>query len=260
MTERRWSVPFVEMLESLRMPAEFQAGRRYQRAGNVRSLRISSSLAAAVVHDDDGATYRTRVAVRTFSGADWRRIERALAEQAIYAARLLAGELPDDLDKVLGRLGLSLFPQDLPEVALDCSCTSRPVPCRHLTATWYALAESFDTDPFGILAWRGRGRDELLERLRALRTEARPAEPDPAALAPETPSFADAHSSRSPAGVFWTAGPRLPRPPGPDGGAAHRPDALLDQLEPLELTVGQYQVADLLRTAYRAMARRPPDP
>lgn len=248
MTERRWSTPFVEMLESLRMPAAFQAGRRLHRAGNVRGLRISSSLAAAVVHDDDGTAYRTRVAVRTFSGADWRRVERALAEQAIYAARLLAGELPDDLDRVLAGLGLSLFPQDLPEVALDCTCTSRPVPCRHLTATWYALAESFDTDPFGILAWRGRGRDELLERLRVLRTEPRP-EPAQPPAGPEP----------APDAGFWTAGRRLPRPSGPEGPVAHRPDALLDQLEPLELTVGRYHVADLLRGAYRAMAGRRPD-
>jgi uncharacterized Zn finger protein len=233
MTERSWSRDFVAMLEALRMPAQFQAGRRFHRAGHVRSLTISTSLAMAVVWDDDGQTYRTKVAVRAFSEPDWRRVERALAGQAIHAARLLSGQLPDDLDRVLAGFGLSLFPQELEEVALDCTCPTWQVPCRHLTATWYAMAESFDTDPFGILAWRGRGRDELLDRLRVLRSL--PAVQIPAPTA----------------GGFWSAGPRLaPRPEGP----APRPDAVLDQLGPLEQAGGQHDVVELLRAAYRAMA------
>ena len=239
MSNKRWSQDFITMLESLRMPAQFQAGRRYLRAGHVRSLTISSSLAMAVVWDDDGQTYRTRVAVRAFSQADWRRIERALAEQAIHAARLLSGRLPDDLDRLVASFGLSLFPVELQELAMDCTCTTWQVPCRHLTATFYALAESFDQDPFGILAWRGRGREELLDHLRVLRS--RPAEPEPAVGEPAV---------GEPRG-FWTAGPRLAMAAeGPRG----RPDAVLDLLEPLDLTAGRYQVTDLLRRAYRVMA------
>ena len=41
------------------------------------------------------------------------------------------------------------------------------MPCKHLAAVFYLLAEAFDDDPFGMLAWRGRGRDELLASLRA---------------------------------------------------------------------------------------------
>jgi uncharacterized Zn finger protein len=42
------------------------------------------------------------------------------------------------------------------------------VPCKHLAAVCYVLAEEFDRDPFGLLAWRGRGREELLAALRAI--------------------------------------------------------------------------------------------
>ena len=45
---------------------------------------------------------------------------------------------------------------------MDCTCERWPMPCTHLAATCYALAQSFETDPFGVFAWRGRGRDELL--------------------------------------------------------------------------------------------------
>jgi uncharacterized Zn finger protein len=233
---------FLGMLESLRMPAQFQQGRRYARSGRVQSLNISSSLVTGLVLDDDGDTYRARIAVRAFSAADWHRIERALAGEALPAARLLAGELPGDLDVILGGFGLSLFPSQLPDIALECSCPSWQKPCGHLAATCYALAESFDADPFGILAWRGRTREELLQNLRSLRMSAigLGAAPSPAP---------------GPTSTFWTAGPRLGPLPEPVPGTVRRPDALLEQLEPLELSVGRFDVVDLLRGAYRALDR-----
>jgi uncharacterized Zn finger protein len=231
------------MLESLRMPARFQQGRRYARSGQVRSLTISSSLVTGLVRDDDGETYRARVAVRAFSAADWHRIERALAAEAIHAAKLLAGDLPKDLDAILAAFGLSLFPEQLSDIALECSCPSWQKPCGHLTATCYVLAESFDTDPFGILAWRGRGREELLDRVRSLRVSAighvMGAVSAPRPQAPEVSGF-------------WTAGPRLTAAEHLPG-TVHRPDALLEQLDPLGLSAGPFEVVDLLRAAYHAL-------
>jgi uncharacterized Zn finger protein len=241
-TERRWSAQFLSLLESLRMPTQFQQGRRYVRAGQVRNLTISSSVATANVLDDDGQTYRARVAVRAFSQADWRTIEKHLAEQGRYAAALLAGQLPDDLDRLLAGLGLSLFPDALEQVGMDCSCPSWQIPCAHLTAAVYALAEAFDADPFEILAWRGRGREELLQRLRALRHQ-------PAATPPERDPAAATNAS------FWRAGPRIAAPSPDDAAVSRAPDAILEQLDPLVLTAGQYSVTELLRAAYRAIAR-----
>src|SRR5262249_51645318 len=43
------------------------------------------------------------------------------------------------------------------------------VPCKHIAAVFYLLAEAFDDDPFSILAWRGRTREDLLAGLHAAR-------------------------------------------------------------------------------------------
>jgi uncharacterized Zn finger protein len=71
------------------------------------------------------------------------------------------------------------FPSPSRELMLDCSCPDDAVPCKHLAATFYLLAESFDEDPFGILAWRGREREDLMENLAAARSVA-----DRAAIGP----------------------------------------------------------------------------
>ena len=83
--------------------------------------------------------------------------------------------MPDDIEDVFGGLGLPLFPATAREFSLDCSCPDFAVPCKHVAATFYLLAESFDDDPFAILAWRGREREDLLANLQAARSAGPPA-------------------------------------------------------------------------------------
>lgn len=168
MTER-FAGPFLAMFEALRMNAVFARGRRDERAGHVRHLSVSGSLLTARVRGgEDDTAYRARVAARAFGAAEWARVEDALAAQARFAGGLLAGRMPDGVEQVFDRAGLSLLPLSIAEVVTDCTC-GRPMPCTHVAAAVYAAARLFDTDPFQVFAWRGRTRDELLTRLRQLR-------------------------------------------------------------------------------------------
>ncbi|GGQ62143.1 SWIM zinc finger family protein [Couchioplanes azureus] len=246
----RYSAPFVAMFEALRMAPTFARGRRDARAGHVRSLTISSSLVVAQVRGpDDAHAFRARIAVRAFGAAEWARVEDDLAAQVRYVADLLAGRMPDDIDTVFSAAGLTLLPLSLDEVAMDCSCERWPMPCAHLAATCYALAASFESDPFGVFAWRGRGRDELLVRLSQLRgTSAHEADAAPAAPEAGNAGLGDPAD-------FWGAGtPPALAPPLPPT----RPDLLLDQLDPPALRYGGRPLAELLRPAYLALP--PADP
>jgi uncharacterized Zn finger protein len=134
---------------------------------------------------------------------------------------------------------------------MDCSCPDWEVPCKHLAATCYLLAESFDADPFQILAWRGRNRTELLDRLRRLRDGGhRPADPGgvDSDIEPDTARLDDAIAG------FWQPGPQPDQPPGEP--PTLRPDALLDQLDATGVTIDGRDLTDLLRPAYKALSRR----
>ncbi len=243
MTEPRWSQPFLSLLESLRMPGVFQQGRRLARTGRVRGLAISASLASAQVLDDNDATYRTKVAMRALSDGHWNRVERTLAGHGGHVATLLSGMVPAALPEVLASLGLSLYPEELSDVALACDCPDWRIPCAHLAATCYAMAESFDRDPLSLVAWRGRGREELLANVRELRLEV--------AVSTSETMVPPAEPSRD----FWAAGPRVAQASSaPVSGTVRRPDAVLDELDALGLSVGRHDVVDLLRPAYRALA------
>jgi uncharacterized Zn finger protein len=164
-----WSRRFITVLESFALGTRLTRGRAYARAGQVLSLEIGAGLVQATVQGSRPQPYRVRIGLPPFAPDTWRRLETELAAQAVHSAALLAGEVPPELEEAVARCGATLFPAELAELDLHCSCPDPVVPCKHLAATFYLLAESFDSDPFGILRWRGRERTDLLTRLRELR-------------------------------------------------------------------------------------------
>ena len=74
--------------------------------------------------------------------------------------------MPAEIEQVFADAGTPLFPALGRDLTMDCNCPDRAVPCKHLAAVCYVLAEAFDDDPFAMLAWRGRTRAELLAALR----------------------------------------------------------------------------------------------
>jgi len=167
--EQWWSRRFLEVLESFALGSRLTRGKNYARRGQVLSLEVAPGVVTASVQGSRKAPYKVSIALPAFSELVWAKVEVTLAEQAIHSARLLAGEMPHDLEDVFMAAGAPLFPQRAKDLALSCSCPDWEVPCKHLAATFYLLAESFDEDPFAILLWRGRSREALLNRLRELR-------------------------------------------------------------------------------------------
>jgi uncharacterized Zn finger protein len=51
--------------------------------------------------------------------------------------------MPEDIEDVFARLGLALYPAAATDLSLDCSCPHHAVPCKHLVATFYLLADAF---------------------------------------------------------------------------------------------------------------------
>jgi uncharacterized Zn finger protein len=261
-----WSRRFLEVLESFALGTRLTRGRSYARAGQVLRLDVAPGRVTAQVQGSRPRPYEVSIALAAFPEALWSRIEDELAGQAFFSARLLAGDLPEELEELFATVGAPLFPAAVGELTQRCNCPDFAVPCKHLAATFYLLAEAFDADPFELLHWRGRSRTDLLDRLRARRAEATgaPASPVPASIVDTSPSTVDvlppAGASRALAGLaatpvtdavdrFWTAPVPLPdRPP----RLATGPDLLLRQLGPPAPAIGGPGLLERLRRAYRA--------
>jgi hypothetical protein len=164
--EQWWSRRFIDVLESLGLSGRLARGRNYARAGQVLEFKLTQGKVTSRVQGSRAAPYKVQLGVLPLTTAQWRRVEEALASQALFRAKLLAGEMPHEIEDVFAECGTPLFPRSARDLDMSCSCPDYSVPCKHLAALCYVLAEAFDDDPFAVLAWRGRGREKLLAELR----------------------------------------------------------------------------------------------
>jgi uncharacterized Zn finger protein len=242
-----WSGRFIGVLEAMGLGGRLQRGRRYARTGQVIAMTVVAGLVSAQVQGSRPTPYRVRISITAYDKAQWAKLERALADKAWYAAQLLSGAMPEDLEEVFTEAGLPLFPATGKDLSMDCSCPDWGVPCKHVAAVCYLLAESFDDDPFRILAWRGRERADLLENLRALRSSSTSSTSSARRGGTQTRVTALTDCLNS---YFAPTGPVPNYQP-----ADLPPDAVLRQVPPVNLEVRGVPIAELLRPAYTRMAR-----
>jgi uncharacterized Zn finger protein len=180
------------------------------------------------------------------SERDWVRVEHAMASKAIFMAKLLAGEMPRQIEEAFSASKLSLFPASGRQLSSSCTCPDLAVPCKHVAAVFYILAEALDADPFLVFKWRGRTKEELLDNLGALRASA------PASEEAVSPAEVEPQLSKLVA-KFWKAGPQLAavqiRP-----WTATSPDELVRGLGPVGVTVRGQDLGEVLAESYRVMS------
>lgn len=234
-----WSERFVSVLEDIGLGSRLNRGRNYARRGQVISLIVDAGLVSARVQGSRSRPYRVRIGIRAFGKAEWAKVEAGLAASAWYAAKLLAGEMPDDIEDVFTAAGLSLFPAMARDLTMDCSCPDYEVPCKHIAAAFYLLAEAFDEDPFTILAWRGRDREDLLAHLQAAYPGAQQAAGQREQVGQPLDACLESYFSLQ-ASIPATSPP------------VTASDALLDQVPTVDVAVRGRPLAELLRPAYQA--------
>jgi uncharacterized Zn finger protein len=233
-----WSERFVSLLEGMGMGGRLQRGRSYARRGQVISLDVAAGMVTALVQGSRPEPYDVEIGIDVIGEPQWAILEQSLADSAWYSARLLAGEMPEDIEEVFAAQGLSLFPVAAGNLSMDCSCPDWGMPCKHIAAAFYLLAETFDEDPFAILAWRGRDREDLLASLQARRGDGPAAGPDGPSARPLDESLES----------YFAIQADLP----PMTPPATESAALLSQLPPIGLAIRGQPLTELLHPAYVA--------
>ena len=261
--EQWWSQRFISVLESLGMSGRLARGRNYARRGQVLGFELTTGYVTAQVQGSRPNPYAVRIQVLPLTVPQWDRVQQALAARALFRAKLLAGEMPHEIEQVFADCGTPLFPRSAGDVrssadmTMYCSCPDWEVPCKHLAAVCYVLAEAFDDDPFGMLAWRGRDRDELLAVLRGIAApSAGPAAAAPGAQAASLRPVieADDRPLADCLDGFWSPGLSPAQLRALPAAPVSAPDLLLRSFEPPAIAIRGQDLADLLTPAYQRLA------
>lgn len=205
--ETWWSKRWVSILESFGMGTRLTRGRNYARLGQVLSIDVEPGVIKAKVQGSMPRPYTVTIRLQPLADRDWEKVIETMASQAIFAAKLLAGEMPRNIEEAFSAVHVSLFPTRGTELSTKCSCPDWANPCKHTAAVYYLLAERFDEDPFLIFKLRGRSREQIIQSLREKRTVALPAE---AASASEIGAASEESLALEDyLATFWQAGEEL---------------------------------------------------
>jgi uncharacterized Zn finger protein len=169
-----WGQRWLNVLETLNLGGRLARARTYARKGQVLDVEIQPTSVTAKVQGSQPTPYRIRIGVTPLAKAERARLAAELARSPYVLAKLLAGEMPQDIETLFSAAEISLFPARASELETDCSCPDWSNPCKHIAAVYYLLGEEFDRDPFLIFRLRGI---ELAELAAGLETVAVAEEP-----------------------------------------------------------------------------------
>lgn len=164
-----WSQQWLDLLDSYRFKKRLERGRNYARQGNVLNIEFKGAKVLARVQGSEQEPYKVSLSLDSFSDEEWDYVIESMSQKAIFSAKLLAGEMPQNIEDVFTANGLSLFPFTLSDVHSKCSCPDKANPCKHVAAVYYQLGDRFSEDPFVLFQLRGRTKEQILSDLRKLR-------------------------------------------------------------------------------------------
>ena len=190
-----WSAQrWMRLMEECAAGPNLVEGLEYSREGQTKRWIINPGKIEGQVQGRSVKPYDLRLTIEPIAPDQWDKVVSSMSENAVYAAKLLAGELPSSIEDVFVPLGLKLFPAGAEDVKVRCSCGHSQRPrgsvsasagvsamrgvdtndvtsgwCKHACCLAYLLAHRLGSEPFLIFSLRGLDYHDLVERLRARR-------------------------------------------------------------------------------------------
>jgi uncharacterized Zn finger protein len=164
-----WGARWLDAVSAFSPAKQMERGRVMAKSGKVLSLQVDQGFVAADVQGSRSRPYKVEIGLPMFSRKQWQRVTDALLKKAFYAAKLLSGDMPRDLEQIFSDTGAALLPASAADISSDCSCFEMDEPCKHIAATYVALAQEIESNPFLLLEMRGLTRAQLLTEIQTRR-------------------------------------------------------------------------------------------
>lgn len=140
----------------------------------VKRLEVQPGQIQAQVAEREHGTAGVEVRLPTLADEQWTAIIDALGSQALFAAQLLAGNMPAEIEQVFADAGSRLLPASAGELEYDFTSAASngnagDFAGRALAMVFAQLGEMVADDPWLLLRLRGRDREQVLAALQERR-------------------------------------------------------------------------------------------
>ncbi len=204
-----WADRWINTLKRLMDTNRLNRGRSYARRGQVIEINVEPGQISARVQGSRRIPYKVSIQLQPLSKRQWGKVFDSLAEQAIFAAQLLNGEMPSDIEQVFQAVQVPLFPASRGDLKTDCSCPDWANPCKHIAAVYYLLGERFDEDPFLLFQLRGRDKAQVAKALRQRRAQGAELLTEQVAYVPDAVEAVEVPPLETCLDDYWALGPKV---------------------------------------------------
>lgn len=143
-----WGAQWLNAFNHIDYSNRLPRGRSYANRGFVLSISIDGNRISAKVQGSRRTPYRVDISIPVFSASEKARILAVITENPFFLSQLLNRTLPAELHDSLQQIGIDLFPRSWKDLTGGCSCPDWAVPCKHMAAVLYLVANEIDKNPF----------------------------------------------------------------------------------------------------------------
>jgi len=163
-----WAKEWLRRLEAMGLKGRLGRGRNYALSGQVTALRLAGPHVDAEVVGTRPDPYRVTVDFRVPDEPVQKRIVASIRREPMLVARLLADDLPSEVEKLFRDEGYELFPggklgPGRYDMTTACSCPDYANPCKHASAVLLLLGEEIARRPMTLLEFRGIQLEDLVD-------------------------------------------------------------------------------------------------
>ena len=143
-----WGEQWLKALDRIDFSNRLPRGRSYAKRGLVASVNINENVIEAKVHGSRPKPYNVTIVVPPFLAREKKVFIEKIKDNPLVVSQLLNRQLPEQLLKTAQQNNIRIFPQSWRDIKLKCSCPDGAVPCKHLAAVIYIIANEIDRNPF----------------------------------------------------------------------------------------------------------------
>jgi SNF2 family DNA or RNA helicase/uncharacterized Zn finger protein len=159
-----WGQQWLNSLTNIDNANRLPRGRTYANTGKVRAVSIENNLIEAKVQGSAPRPYKIAIKIPLFTTKEKDALVEEAARNPVLVAKLLNRELPNDMLHFAEKNGIKVFPRTWKDFNMSCSCPDYAVPCKHLAAVIYTVAEEIDRNPFMVFDVHGLDLIKELEK------------------------------------------------------------------------------------------------
>ena len=163
-----WARRWLEVLERMGLGARLGRGKHYAVSGQVTGMRFEGPHVEAQVVGTRPDPYRVTIDFRVPEGASREAIVAHIKGEPMIAARLIADDMPTEVEQAFRDCGLDFFPggklaPGVYDMTTACSCPDYANPCKHVSAVLLILGEEIARRPMTLLELRGIAEEDIYE-------------------------------------------------------------------------------------------------